>query len=450
MPTCPQCDDDLEPAAAFCPACGVPALDERDAGIAEPAQRRLSAPSIAPVGAFSSTSEPPRRVDVVTGSAPRGGSARPLLQRHGAALAIEARAEPSAPVPVGRADTESRVIPIRRDPTPESVESHRPSGSAAPPAARASNPDAGANGATAEARVRAAARPTDPGGRMTPAPQPAARLSDGSRPTPSGQSAGRPPVLASEALRKDLAPAAPAGAGVRRTTIGLGALGAMVSLAVSGGAGLGLPLGGAFIAMAALGLVPLRYQARAAALVTLSGSGLAVVTWSQLERSTDLERLVLLVGVLLLSMSLLFRSWHRASLLARALVALGVSLCAGWLAISGALPNLLILEAGWQRWLPAVLPVPLVIALLLSLLAYMDSRSTGGCGAWAGLLLGWYTVYCWAELLPLYWPPHAGGLDLARVSADLAITALAGPLFAVVLAAGLAQLLSVATAAETS
>jgi hypothetical protein len=254
-------------------------------------------------------------------------------------------------------------------------------------------------------------------------------------------------VLASEALRKDLAPATPAGTQIRKTTVVLGLLGVAAALFVRGPSGLGLPLGGAFLAMAALGMVPLPYQARAAALVTLSGSGLAVVTWSRLERAVELPRLVLLFGVLLLALALLFRSWHRASLLARALVLLGAALCGSWLSLSGALHKLLILEAGWQNWLPAVLPVPLAIVLLLSLLAFMDSRSTGGCGAWASLLLGWYTLYCWAELLPLYWP--VADRAVASVPKDLAIVMLAAPLFAVVLAAGLAQLLSVATAAES-
>jgi hypothetical protein len=252
-------------------------------------------------------------------------------------------------------------------------------------------------------------------------------------------------VLASEALRKELAPATPASAQVRQVTFAVGLIGLAAALVVCGLSGLGVPLGGTFLALSLLGLVPLPYQARAAALVTIAGSGLAVVTWSRLEHAINLERLVLLVGILVLSMALLFRTWHRASLLARALVALGASVCAGWLVMSGAMQRLLVLEAGWQQWLPAVLPLPLAVVLLLSLLAFMDSRTTGGCGAWAGLLLGWYAVYTWAELLPLYWP--RSGFVFERVQPDLAMTTLSGPLFAIVLAAGLAQLLSVATAA---
>jgi hypothetical protein len=116
--------------------------------------------------------------------------------------------------------------------------------------------------------------------------------------------------------------------------------------------------------------------------------------------------------------------------------------------VSDGLQKVLILDAGWQRWLPAVLPLPLAIVLLLSLLAFMDSRSTGGCTAWASLVLGWYALQVWVELIPIYAPAHARGFALDRGAAELAVTVLSGPLFAVVLAAGLAQLLSVATAAE--
>jgi hypothetical protein len=292
------------------------------------------------------------------------------------------------------------------------------------------------------------ADPPVPEPRTTPTGHAAVRLAEGTRLTPSAQSAGRPPVLASEALRKDLAPATPAGPQVRRVIVALGLGGAAAAIALCGASGLGIPLGGAFLALAVLGFVPMPYQARAAAVVTVSGTALAVVTWSRLERAADLEPLVLLIGVLLLSMALLFRSWHRASLLARALVALGVILCAAWLGMSDGLQKLLILDAGWQRWLPAVLPLPLAIVLLLSLLAFMDSRSTGGCTAWASLVLGWYALHVWAELIPIYAPARARGFALDRGAAELAVTVLSGPLLAVVLAAGLAQLLSVATAAE--
>ena len=116
--------------------------------------------------------------------------------------------------------------------------------------------------------------------------------------------------------------------------------------------------------------------------------------------------------------------------------------------MSGALQQLLILESHWQTWLPPVLGLPLTALLLLSLLAFMDSRSTGSCGAWAALLLGWYALYTWTELLGLYWPVQASSFELSRVPAEIALAVLSAPLFASALATGLAQLLAVATATE--
>ena len=86
----------------------------------------------------------------------------------------------------------------------------------------------------------------------------------GSRLTPSAQSAASPPVLASECLRKDFAPASPGGRPVRGVTTLVGVLGLGIALLLGRMQGLGIPLGGAFAALALLGVVPLAYAARAA------------------------------------------------------------------------------------------------------------------------------------------------------------------------------------------
>jgi hypothetical protein len=412
------------------------ALGESDAPSGEPPG--------APVGAWTESDAPP--------ALHRRNAAAPLLRSGGsvaasAAAAQVARRHRGAAIAFGSMQTadESGL-------SPASARQHVPAAPAAHSDSREGRvlllrrpgeaPAAGnGNGHEGEA-------PEEPAVRTTPQGHTAVRLPEGTRLTPSAQSAGRPPVLASEALRKDLAPATPAGPPVRRVIVAAGFGGAVAAFALCGASGLGIPLGGAFLALAVIGLVPMPYQARAAAVVTVSGTALSVVTWSRLERAADLEPLVLLIGVLSLSMALLFRSWHRASLLARALVALGVILCAGWLGMSDGLHKLMILDAGWQRWLPAVLPLPLAIVLLLSLLAFMDSRSTGGCTAWASLVLGWYALQVWVELIPIFAPAQARGFALDRGAAELAVTVLGGPLLTVVLAAGLAQLLSVATAAD--
>jgi hypothetical protein len=376
-----------------------------------------------------------------------------LRQRHGGALALQTvgRADESGPTraagvraePVISPRPAAQVLPLRREPA------------AAPD--RASEPLPTAQTASAEALhgLQAQSAPEhrpdfDQGELQRPSqPPPPPRASDVSgRLTPSAQSAARPPVLASEAMRKELSPAAPASRPARFWIAVLGLIGLLGAWFVCGPHGLGVPVGGAFLALTMLGMVPMAYPARAAAVVTVAGSGLTVLVAQRFEHAASLEPLVLMVGVMVLAMALLFRSWHRASLLARALVALGVALCAGWLWMGGSLQQLLVLDRQWQAWLLPVLTVPFALILLLSLLAFMDSRSTGACGAWAAALLIWYALYTWVELLVVYWPAGSAALDSARMSADTAMTVLSAPLFASALALGLAQLLAVATATD--
>lgn len=190
------------------------------------------------------------------------------------------------------------------------------------------------------------------------------------------------------------------------------------------------------------------YPARAMSLATVAGSVFAVVMWHRADRAEDLEPVVLGLGVVVLAMALLFRSWHRASLLARALVGVGLALCAGWLWSSHALQRLLVLDSNLQAWFGPVLCVPFALLLMLSLLAFMDSRSTGACMLWAGLLLVWYGIHDWAALAVRYWPAGAARPLLERVPPEVAVTWFSAPLFAAVLAAALSQLLAVATADE--
>jgi hypothetical protein len=255
----------------------------------------------------------------------------------------------------------------------------------------------------------------------------------------------RPPVLASEALRKELVPATPASRGGRIAIIAIGLVGLAAALLTGAGLGLAIPLGGAFLALAALGILPMSYSTRAAATATLGTSGLIVVIWSELQQGGELKPLVLLAGVVVLATALLFRGWHRASLLARALVALGIALCTTWVGTSATLHQLLVLEGSWQHWLPPLLSMPLPVLLLLSLLAFMDSRSTGGAAVWACFLLGWYTLFSWAGLIQLAWLP-GGAIDRSSVPANVAISVIARPLLGIVVAQGVAQLLAAAGA----
>lgn len=271
------------------------------------------------------------------------------------------------------------------------------------------------------------------------------------RPTPAvGQpSAPRPPVLASEALRRDLAPGTPAPHAARRVAVLVGTLGALQSLFLAGVQGVAIPLAGVFVALAVLGFVPMAYVPRAASLATVAGAGLGVASFAEVSETGRIEPLVLAAGVTMLGAALLFRAWHRGSWLARALVALGIGVCAGFLAMSQALQQLPILDPSWQTWLPQVLQLVLVLLLLLSLLAFMDARSTGGCEAWAVCIIGWYVGFRAVEMLAWRYPAKA--IEIATGPAGtVAALHVAAPLLTGLLALSLAQLWAARAAARTA
>lgn len=265
------------------------------------------------------------------------------------------------------------------------------------------------------------------------------------KPTPVGH---RPPVLASEALRKDLAPVAPAPGAMRGAAVSLGLLGVLGCVALSGLGGLGAVMAGAFAAITVVGLSPVGYASRATAVLTLGGGALTLGIWSVVQLTNVIEPFVLLGSVTVLSTALIFRAWHRASLFARALTLLGVAGCMAWLWMVRSLGALTILDTHWQAWLPPIMQIPLALLLMLSLLAFMDSRSTGACGAWASLLLLWYTAFEWIALLVLYWPVGAPDFDVTRVDPQLASAHFAQPLLAALLSVALAQSLAIASSSE--
>ena len=269
------------------------------------------------------------------------------------------------------------------------------------------------------------------------------------RATPTGLQAALPPVLASDVLRSELSPATPAVQRVRASLAVLGVIGFVGAMLLVGPLAFGAVIGGAFAALAALGAVLMAYQTRAAASVAIAGAGLAVTTWNRLQHGAALGAVVLLMGVTLLGTALVFRGWHRGSALARLLVGIGIVVCATWLATSGQIERLVAPADAWQSWLGPALELLLVAVLLLSLLAFMDSRSTGACGVWGGVLLGWYTLYTWTGLLTLYWPAQNSEFVVQRVTGEFGLTLLATPIFVCVLALGLSQLLAVAGAADT-
>lgn len=276
-----------------------------------------------------------------------------------------------------------------------------------------------------------------------PPPEPGAE-GEGESSTPSV----RPPVLASEALRRDLMPATPGRAALRGLLVVLGALGAAVAVPLAMAGPAALPVAGALCILALLGAVPMPYAARAAAVVAIGSAALTVTAAERIDAAGGPVMLVLEVGVIVLASALVFRAWHRASVLARLLVFVGAVVCAAWFWLTRALLDLTVLDAHWQEWLPRVAPVMLVLVLMLALLAFMDARSTGGCVTWAATLLGWYALYQWAQLLARSWPVGAAAPTLEGLSPVVVASGLAGPLFVALVAVGLAQLLAVAASGD--
>lgn len=257
----------------------------------------------------------------------------------------------------------------------------------------------------------------------------------------------RPLVLASQALRRELAPATPGNSAARWAATLLGATGAAAMLMLVGHQGPGMPVAGALIALALLGIAPMPYPARAAGIATVAACGLLVSGQLHFAEGVRVDDIVLYLGVLVLGTALCFRSWHRASYLARALVALGLALCAGWLFMSHGLERLTIVETNWQAWLPRVLQLLLALTLILSLLAFMDAGTTGGARAWAWLLAVWYAAHVWVQLIGRLWPPGFPPPSLGAAATPTLIYA-ATPIFMTLLCIALAQLLAVAASNE--
>ena len=259
----------------------------------------------------------------------------------------------------------------------------------------------------------------------------------------------RPPVLASEALLRDIAPSRPARRALRVWCPVLGVLGVVNAWLLTHGQGLGWPMIGAFCALALLGLPPMPYSGRASAVTTVSATALAMLLWSDAPSPGSAARITLTAAVTMLACGLLFRAWHRASALSRFIVASGIGLASLFLWLSGELADLTLVDTAWQSWLPRVVALALALLLLLSLLAFMDARSTGGAAVWAGFILCWMGVHAVAAILHGAWPKGAETLDLTRIPHDTLMAWTSAPLLTALLSIGLAQLMAAGVADAT-
>ena len=272
---------------------------------------------------------------------------------------------------------------------------------------------------------------------LSPKPPAATQISTSQSAAPR-----RPPVLASEALLRDIAPSRPARNALRVWCPLLGVLGATNAWLLTRGEGLGWPLAGAFCALALLGLPPMPYSGRASAVSTVSATALALLFWSDGPSEGGASRVMLTVAVNLLATGLLFRSWHRASVVARIIVGAGIALSSLHLWLSGEFHELTLSDITWQSWLPRIVVLVFCILLLLSLLAFMDARSTGGASVWAAFVLVWQGLHSVVTIVHAGWPKDAEAFDLARVPTDTLLAWTSTPLLSGLLAIGLAQLLA--------
>jgi hypothetical protein len=283
---------------------------------------------------------------------------------------------------------------------------------------------------------------------VVPGPAPASVLSPSPKPVPAPQSSPslaaprRPPVLASEALLRDIAPSRPARNALRVWCPLLGVLGAANAWLLTRGEGMGWPMAGAFCALALLGLPPMPYSGRASAVTTISATALALLFWSDAPSEGGASRVMLTVAVNLLSIGLLFRSWHRASLVARVIVGAGMALSSLHLWLSGELQELTLSDVTWQSWLPRIVVLVFCLLLLLSLLAFMDARSTGAAAVWSAFILVWQGLHSAVTILQAGWPKDAQAFDLERVPSDTLLAWTSTPLLSALLTIALAQLLA--------
>jgi hypothetical protein len=226
-------------------------------------------------------------------------------------------------------------------------------------------------------------------------------------PAPSNEPAVKPPVLASDILREEVAPLAPARRLIR-IWLGTFALACAFS-ATAARFGFGPHTANVFegslvaAILASIGAaVPASYTARATMAIV---SGLSLLVLGALERGplAPLGHLGVFraaMGILLvltLPPALLFRSRYRAFPEARLVlsIALLLSIPALILAVLGALDG--------DATLPSrIADGVLVAAILTGLFGYMGAETTGGCARWAGFLLVAYAGRIAVQVMPFH------------------------------------------------
>ncbi|MBI2894238.1 MAG: hypothetical protein HYY06_11865 [Deltaproteobacteria bacterium] len=221
-----------------------------------------------------------------------------------------------------------------------------------------------------------------------------------------------PPFLASKALQEDIAPTEPGRGWMRALAIGLGAAlvglwAAPVSLrplafawtaaleAQGAARAMALFTPAAGILLLLLGLVPVPYVVRAAFAFILGAAPLVAGTVGLGPIGADRGWTAVLIAAatILLPGALIHRANYRASLLSRIAVALGILLALGWALVPGGsgMTRQIVdgLAGGALGMATSVWNIGLFVLCALSLLAFMSSASTGGCGTVGRVMVLW-------------------------------------------------------------
>jgi hypothetical protein len=355
--TCLKCGAERPDAAPSCPRCGaasedgdVPLGTWSETGVAKPVMKEKTRPA------------PRLRVH-------RGGRAADSVEEHtpapGLALALAPRE------PLLKAD-ETGTRP-------------RMSASNVVPLARA-----------ATARVEEApAVPTPDVPRaadLVPDRSMQVQRTERRDPTPTGRTIDRepvkPPILASDLLAEDIAPTEPYRNPLRIVAVGAGLLGVIAIGASRPSDLVHWGVAGLLGVLAVLGAVPIGYRVRALATVVVAALGIGATSLA--GGSFDWVSFLLVLAATSLAGGLFFRNAYRASLLGRGFTGVGLAIGAVWLTASFWGQPFNELGTEWQAWVPAALRLLSVLLGLLSLLAFMDSSTTGGSAIWGIATLVWF------------------------------------------------------------
>jgi hypothetical protein len=247
----------------------------------------------------------------------------------------------------------------------------------------------------------------------------------------------RPPVLASEVLREDIEPTEPGRTALRLFGAIGGASGAAATLAIGGLDPAVLGVAASLALVAGLSAAPVRYAVRASGVLVLALAGLAGATALRLVTGAAPESPVLAVGAVVLAGGLLFRARYRASWLARVTSGVGMCLVMGWFVLAGGVDGFAHISTEWSGWAPILTRAGFGLLLLLSLLAFMGSNSTGGSGVWAAAVLIWYAVQLGVQTAAAM--ASSRGVELSSYPNPAVSMIVAAPLLAALGAMALAQ-----------